>query len=66
MQIEENVENDQLTIERYVKELTTVCREMIKAARVMFEQEHLHFISMFTASKSGRSNGGGYQRSSRT
>ncbi len=27
-QIEKNVENDQLSIEKYVKELTSVCREM--------------------------------------
>ena len=30
-QIEENVENDQLNIEKYVMELTSVCREMFKA-----------------------------------
>ncbi len=53
MQIEENVENDQLTIEKYVKELTSVCREMFKATGATFEQEHLRFISMITASRGG-------------
>ncbi len=50
-QIEENVENDQLDIDKYVKELTSVCREMFKATGTMFEQDHLRFISTTTASR---------------
>ena len=49
-------------IEKYVKELTPVYREMFKATGAMFEQEHLCFISMITASRSGGSNGGGYHK----
>ncbi len=36
-QTEENVENDQLNIKKYVKELTSVCREMFKATGAMFD-----------------------------
>ncbi len=36
-QIEENVENDQLNVEKYVKDLTAVCREMFKATGAIFE-----------------------------
>ncbi len=61
-QIEENVENDQLNIEMYEKQLTSVCREMFQAAGAMFDQEHLHFISMITVSRSGGSNEGGYHK----
>ncbi len=61
-QIEENVENDQLNIESYVKEVASVCKEMFKAAGATFEQEHLNFISMITASRSGAPNGGGHHK----
>ena len=40
---------DQLNIERYVKELTGVCREMFMPSGSMFEQEHLRFTNLFAA-----------------
>ena len=61
-QIEESVENDQVNIKRYVKDFTSVCRDMFKATGAMFEQEHLCFISMIMASRSGGPNGGGYHK----
>ena len=60
-EISENVVADQLNIERYVKELTDVCREMFMASGSMFEQEHLRFITMFAASGGGGHGGGGHR-----
>ncbi len=48
-EISENVAGDQLNAEKYVKELTDVCREMFMASGSMFEQEHLRFIDLFAA-----------------
>ncbi len=45
----ENVLGDQMNIEKYVKELADVCREMFMASGSMFEQEHLCFINLFAA-----------------
>ncbi len=61
-QIQEKVENEQLNIENFVTELTSVCREMFKAAGAMFEQEHLCFISMVMPSRSSGPNGGGFHK----
>ncbi len=61
-QIEKNAENDQLNIEKYVKELTSVSREMFNATGAMFEQERLRLISIITASRSGGPNGGGLHK----
>ncbi len=44
-------------MEKYVKELTNVCREMFKATGAMYEQEHLRFIKMFVAAGSGGPEG---------
>ncbi len=40
-EISEKVVGDHLNIERYVKELTDVCREMFMDSGSIFEQEHL-------------------------
>ena len=58
-EISENVETDQLIIEKYVKELMNVCKEMFMASGSMFEQEHLRFINMFAATGGGGYGGGG-------
>ena len=39
-----------------------MCREMFKATGGMFEQEHLRFILMITASRSGGRSGGGLHK----
>ena len=48
-EIAENVESDQLNIEKYVKELTTVVREMFLSTGSMFQQENVRFFSMIAA-----------------
>ena len=58
-EISENVSADQLNIEKYVKELTDVVREMFMASGSMFEQEHLRFINLFAATGGGGYGGGG-------
>ncbi len=57
---ENNVETDSSNMEKYVKELSEVCWDMVRATGAMFEQEHLSFMNMFTAAGSG-GNGGGYR-----
>ena len=57
-EISEYVVGDQLNTEKYVKELTDVCREMFMASGSMFEQEHLRFINLFAAT-GGVGHGGG-------
>ena len=57
-EISENVETDQLIIEKYVKELTNVCKEMFMAAGSMFEQEHLHVFSLLAMTGGGGHGGG--------
>ncbi len=57
--ISENVENDQLNIERYVKERTTVCKDMFRATGAIFEQEHLRLVNMLVATGIGGGAGGG-------
>ncbi len=57
-EISENVVADQLNIEKHVKELTDVVREMFMASGSMFEQEHLRFINLFAATGGGGHGGG--------
>ena len=54
-EISENVEADQLNIEKYVKELTDVVREMFMSTGSMFQQESMRLLSMLAAQ-----GGGGY------
>ncbi len=56
-EISENVVADQLNVEKYVKELTDLVREMFMASGSMFEQEQLRFINMFTATGGGGHGG---------
>jgi hypothetical protein len=44
--IAENVEVDPLNVEKYVKELTNVVREMFLATISMFTQERMRFAYM--------------------
>jgi len=57
-EIAENVESDQLNIEKYVKELTTVVREMFLSTGSMFQQESVRFSSMIAATGGGGYGGG--------
>ena len=57
-EIAENVESDQLNIEKYVKELTTVVREMFLSTGSMFQQENVRFLSMIAATGGGGYGGG--------
>ena len=61
-QISENVQTDQLNIEKYVKELTNVVREMFLSTGSMFQQEHLRFINYFAATGGVGYGGGGNSR----
>jgi hypothetical protein len=57
-EIAENVESDQLNIEKYVKELTTVVREMFLSTGSMFQQENVRVFSMIAATGGGGYGGG--------
>ena len=57
-EIAENVETDQLNIEKYVKELTNVCQEMFMSVGSMFQQEHLRFFSLLAVTGGGGHGGG--------
>ena len=50
-EIEENVEQDTISLGKFMKELSKVCREF-RASGAMFEEEHTRFINMFVASGS--------------
>ncbi len=55
-EIRDNVEVDSINVEKYLKELAVVTMDLTKACGRMFEQEHLWFIAMFSAT---RTSGGG-------
>ena len=57
-EISENVETDQLNIEKYVKELTNVCQEMFMSTGSMFQQEHLRFFGLLAVTGGGGHGGG--------
>ncbi len=57
-EISENVEKDQLNIEKYVKELKNVCREMFMATGSMIEQQHLRVFSLLAMTGGGGHGGG--------
>ncbi len=46
-------------MEKYVKEMVVVTVDLTKAYGRIFEQEHLRFISMFSAKGGGGHGGGG-------
>ena len=59
-----NVEVDSISVEKHLKELAMVTRDHTKCCGRMFEQEHLRFIAMFSATRaSGGGRGGrGFRR----
>ena len=61
-EIVDNVEGDQLRTEKYVKGLGAVCTEMPRATGAMFEQEHLKFVAMFPATRTGGGGRGGFTK----
>jgi len=58
-EISENVEGDQLNIEKYVKELTDVVREMFMSTDSMFQQERLRVLNTLAAQGGGGYGAGG-------
>ncbi len=60
-EMSDNVARDQLNVAKYVKELSDVCMEMVRATGAMFEQEHLRFINMFAAIGGCGQGGGGHR-----
>jgi hypothetical protein len=60
-EIEENVEHDAVNSEKYIKELSTVCWEMIRATWAMFEQGHNRFINLFAAAGDGGASAGSFK-----
>ncbi len=50
-EIRDNVEMDGIKVEKYVKELSAVTMDLTKACGRMFQQEHLRFIAMFSATR---------------
>ena len=67
-EISENVEADQLNMEKYVKELTDVVREMFMSTGSMFQQESLRVLtrSPHRAAEDTEQPEGGHQRPSWT
>ena len=57
-EIRDNVEADSINVEKYVKELSVVTRDLTKACGRMFEQEH----AMFSATRNNGGGGGGFHR----
>ena len=57
-----NVEADSINVEKYVKELSVVTMYLTKACGRMFEQEHLRFIAMFSATRNSGGGGGGFYK----
>ncbi len=55
-EIRDDVQNGSINVERYLKELAFATMDRTKACGRMFEQEHLRFIAMFSAT---RTSGGG-------
>ncbi len=53
-ELRDDVEADSITAEKYVKELSVVTMDFAKACGRMFEQEHLRFIAMFSATRNKR------------
>jgi hypothetical protein len=60
-EIGENVEQDTVNSERYIKELSKVCRVMFRVFGAVFEQEHLRFINMFAATGTGGATAGNFK-----
>ncbi len=58
-EVNDNVENDQLNIERYVTELALLLVDAIQATGKMFEEEDLRMIGMVTATNPGGLGGKG-------
>ena len=58
-EISDNVEADQLNIEKYVKELTDVVREMFMSTGSMFQQESLRVLNTLAAQGGGGYGAGG-------
>ncbi len=48
-EIFQDLEGDQLNLEKCIKELTDLCSEMFQATGSIFEQEHFRFIKMVTS-----------------
>ena len=61
-EIRGNVEADSINVEKYVKEQSVVTMDLTKACGRMFEQEHLRFIAMFSATRNNGGGGGGFHR----
>jgi hypothetical protein len=57
--IRDDVEADSINLEKYLKELAMVTMDVTKACGRMFEQEHLRFIAMFSATRTSGGGGGG-------
>jgi hypothetical protein len=57
-EIRDNVEDDMLMTERYVKELVSMVIKITKSFGRMSEQEPLRFMAMHTASGGGGKSGG--------
>ncbi len=56
-EIRDHVKADGINVEKYVKELTVVTIDLVKACGMMFEQEPLRFIAMITAAGGTGSHG---------
>ena len=52
-EVRDNVENDQLNIKKYVKEIAAVMADLTKATGRLFEQEHMRMIIIVSAINPG-------------
>ena len=58
-EISDNVEADQLNVEKYVKELTDAVQEMFMSTGSMFVQEAMRMEAAISRSRTGGYGGGG-------
>ncbi len=57
-EVGDNVEQDSVNVEKYVKELASLLVDTIQAAGKKFEEEHLRMINMVTSIHPGGGGGG--------
>ena len=56
------VEADSISVKRYVKELSVVTMDFTQACGRVFEQEHLRFIAILSATRNNGGGGEGFHR----
>ncbi len=61
-EIIDNVEAHSINVEKHVRELSLVMMDLTKACGRMFEQAHLRFVAMFSATRTCGGRSGGFHK----